>query len=275
MKSAAVPGADRRRPRRHRRRAGPGPPPHWSSSLPVTAVSQALQAVDAGAAEGHRAGDQGRPRLGTLRPVEEAPELGHASTRTSRRRATARARSPSCARSAARVLGARRRPAAVVAERRATSPRDVLTARAWTPRTCSAEAAAETATTTSPTCLPGYEAMTIPQLRGKLRYARASTSSARCWSGRPAHGNRPPFVTMLTNRIATVNASPDRGVTTRRRPAGAAVAGPHGRAQDRRVDRPARRGVGGGPARPGHRPARARAPRSSCCATRPRTCRCS
>ena len=33
------------------------------------------------------------------------------------------------------------------------------------------------------------------------------------------------------------------------------MAGPHGRPQDRRVGRPARRGVGGGPARPGHRPA--------------------
>ena len=53
------------------------------------------------------------------------------------------------------------------------------------------------------------------------------------------------------------------------------MAGPHGRAQDRRVDRPARRGVGGGAGGAGHRAARAPARRSSSCATRPRTCRCS
>ena len=45
--------------------------------------------------------------------------------------------------------------------------------------------------------------MTIPQLRGRLRHL-SSTTCAPCWPGRPRTANRPPFVTMLTNRITTV-----------------------------------------------------------------------
>jgi len=45
--------------------------------------------------------------------------------------------------------------------------------------------------------------MSIPQLRGKLRFLSLDELQALlAWE--MAHGERPPFVTMLTNRITTV-----------------------------------------------------------------------
>jgi hypothetical protein len=54
-----------------------------------------------------------------------------------------------------------------------------------------------------PNVLPGYEALTIPQLRGRLRFLSVDELHALLeWE--KAHENRPPFVTMLSNRITTV-----------------------------------------------------------------------
>lgn len=57
-----------------------------------------------------------------------------------------------------------------------------------------------------PSPLPGYPGMSIPQLRGHLR--RLSVDDLRlllAWE--TTHADRPPYVTMLTNRIATVSES--------------------------------------------------------------------
>jgi hypothetical protein len=54
-----------------------------------------------------------------------------------------------------------------------------------------------------PQVLPGYGTLTIPQLRGKLRHLAADDLRALlAWE--QAHGDRPPYVTMLSNRIAAV-----------------------------------------------------------------------
>jgi hypothetical protein len=54
-----------------------------------------------------------------------------------------------------------------------------------------------------PEVLPGYVDLTIPQLRGRLRHLGVDDLRALlAWEH--AHGDRPPYVTMLTNRIATV-----------------------------------------------------------------------
>jgi hypothetical protein len=54
-----------------------------------------------------------------------------------------------------------------------------------------------------PAVLPGYPELTIPQLRGRLRHLGVDDLRALlAWE--QAHGDRPPYVTMLTNRIATV-----------------------------------------------------------------------
>ena len=55
-----------------------------------------------------------------------------------------------------------------------------------------------------PDVLPGYTDLSIPQLRGKLRHLGVDDlRTLLAWEH--AHGDRPPFVTMLTNRIATVS----------------------------------------------------------------------
>jgi len=57
----------------------------------------------------------------------------------------------------------------------------------------------------TPDALPGFETMTIAQLRGKLR-SLSVEQVAELLEWEHAHGDRPPFVTMLSNRIATLNA---------------------------------------------------------------------
>jgi hypothetical protein len=58
-------------------------------------------------------------------------------------------------------------------------------------------------TDSRPDVLPGYAGLSIPQLRGKLRHLGVDDLRALlAWE--QAHGDRPPYVTMLTNRIATV-----------------------------------------------------------------------
>ena len=55
-----------------------------------------------------------------------------------------------------------------------------------------------------PDVLPGYGSLTIPQLRGKLRHLGVGDLRALlAWEH--AHGDRPPYVTMLSNRIAAVS----------------------------------------------------------------------
>ena len=63
-----------------------------------------------------------------------------------------------------------------------------------------------TDTTGGPAVLPGYSELTIPQLRGKLRHLGVDDLRALlAWE--QDHGDRPPYVTMLSNRIATVSGA--------------------------------------------------------------------
>jgi hypothetical protein len=56
----------------------------------------------------------------------------------------------------------------------------------------------------APEILPNYANLTIPQLRGRLRHLSVDELRALLdWEH--AHGDRPPFVTMLSNRITTVS----------------------------------------------------------------------
>jgi hypothetical protein len=54
-----------------------------------------------------------------------------------------------------------------------------------------------------PNVMPEYGSLTIPQLRGRLRHLSVDDLHALlAWE--TSHDNRPPFVTMLSNRITTV-----------------------------------------------------------------------
>ena len=67
-----------------------------------------------------------------------------------------------------------------------------------------ADTAYVTDTADGPGVLPGYVDLTIPQLRGKLRHLGVGDLRALlAWEH--AHGDRPPYVTMLSNRIAAVS----------------------------------------------------------------------
>ena len=64
---------------------------------------------------------------------------------------------------------------------------------------------AEDTESVTPDALPGYESMTIAQLRGRLRSLDVDQlTELLTWESQ--HADRPPFVTMLTNRIATLTA---------------------------------------------------------------------
>jgi hypothetical protein len=167
--------------------------PRLVVELPVTAVSQALQAsmrVQQKVTELAIKGDQA---LSTLRPVEERPGWATFDDEDE---------APASGDGAGAVTELRphRDPAppadtAVVTAASATA----AAAEGDTPsRTEPAEPAAS-----GPNVLPGYQELTIPQLRGRLRHLTADDLRALLeWE--TTHDNRAPFVTMLSNRITTV-----------------------------------------------------------------------
>jgi hypothetical protein len=66
-----------------------------------------------------------------------------------------------------------------------------------------ADATAEPVNPSEPPALSGYAEMSIAELRNKLALLELDDLQALlAWE--MAHGERPPFVTMLTNRITTV-----------------------------------------------------------------------
>jgi hypothetical protein len=168
--------------------------PRHVVEFPVTAVSQALQAsmrvqqrVTELAIKGDRA-------LGTLRPVEEKPSW-----------ATFDDDEP-----------VHRNGTSTVTELRPTAPRGTepeppadTAASVAAATTAAAVEHAEPAGTdgdsaaTGPNVMPGYGDMTIPQLRARLR--KLGLEDLRVlleWE--ITHDDRPPFVTMLSNRITSV-----------------------------------------------------------------------
>lgn len=173
--------------------------PRLVIEFPVTAVSQALQAsmrvqqrVTELAIKGDRA-------LGALRPVEEKPSwatfdedeppahTNGASTVTELR--------PAPRRPAQRVTVERPVPPAPAAE--PVTPAEAAERIASAP----VDAPVDGPTGESP--LPGYDGMSIAQLRGKLRSLSVEELRALlAWE--QTHQDRPAYVTMLSNRITTV-----------------------------------------------------------------------
>ena len=216
---------------------------------------------------------KGDRALGRAAPGRGDAGLGHVRRRRAAAAATAGQHGHRAAAAGRTALGAATPDAGPLAERRAAAAgRARCRGGAADGRRADATDR-RTTTRPRPNVLPGYRDDDHP--------AAARASCAQLERRRPARAAglgdraRQPAAVRHDARATGSPRSPRRDRAARRNSRGAAVAGPHGRPQDRRVGRPARRGVGGGPARAGHRPARHRAPRSSCCATRPPTCRCS
>ncbi|ALE74982.1 MULTISPECIES: lipid droplet-associated protein [unclassified Pseudonocardia] len=175
--------------------------PRHAVELPVTAVSQALQVsmrlqqtVTELAIKGDRA-------LGALRPADDVPNWATfdddlADLRLPEAEPIAPPLPPESS-SATPGDGPRNGSVSTLRPSRSGIPIE----RPGRPATASnrAEAAAG-----APQAVPEYPTMTVPQLRGKMRaLSLDDLSDLLAWE--TAHENRPPFVTMLTNRIATLS----------------------------------------------------------------------
>jgi hypothetical protein len=169
--------------------------PRLVVEFPVTAVSQALQAsmrVQQKVTELAIKGDQA---LSTLRPVEEQPTWATFDDEDEM---------PASGNGAGAVTELRPHgrqapePPADTAVETAASATAAAAGGARPERTGPVARA-----TSGPNVLPGYQELTIPQLRGRLRHLSADDLRALLeWE--TTHDNRAPYVTMLSNRITTV-----------------------------------------------------------------------
>lgn len=205
--------------------------PRLVVEFPVTAVSQALQASMRVQQRVTELAIKGDRILGALRPAQERPSWATFDDDDDEPR-----RNGSSSVTALRPQTARPTPARVAEPRVPIGPElpiePQVRAEAQEPaehplpigpampvRTAADVAARTTAVAVEsqdtgpaldgaagPDVMPGYQDLTIPQLRGKLRHLDVSDLHALLeWE--TARGNRPPYVTMLTNRITTVTES--------------------------------------------------------------------
>ena len=174
--------------------------PRLALELPVTAVSQALQASMRVQQKVTELAIKGDRVLGVGPPIEDEPAWATFDDDPPPRRngragdeptkvTTLRSRS-TCSPSPARST-------------RSRSPRSTRSRRPRRPGATTPPATVARHPSDGPQVLPGYGSLTIPQLRGKLRHLGVDDLRALlAWE--QAHGDRPPYVTMLSNRIAAV-----------------------------------------------------------------------
>ncbi|GAA1315986.1 lipid droplet-associated protein [Pseudonocardia xinjiangensis] len=180
--------------------------PRLVVELPVTAVSQALQASMRVQQKVTELAIKGDRALGTLRPVEERPSWAVFDDEepAERNGGSNVSELHQRARDAVVTIAAEPAPAPAEPEKVVEKAAEVAA------ETTAAKAAHATPTTSGtgagsagPNVLPGYRDLTIPQLRGRLRHLDVDDLRTLLeWETN--HDNRPPFVTMLSNRITTV-----------------------------------------------------------------------
>ncbi len=191
--------------------------PRTVVELPVTAVSQVLQASMRVQQKVTELAIKGDRALGALRPVEEKPSWatfdedlpprrnGRSSVTELRPQARTEPE-PEPEPSSAGVAASATAAAAAGSATLEPTAEDLPSAPpAAADLAGSPEPEPAPTGGAGPNVLPGFAEMTVPQLRGRLRRLSADDLQVLLdWE--LAHGNRPPFVTMLTNRIATVTA---------------------------------------------------------------------
>ncbi len=175
--------------------------PRLVVEFPVTAVSQALQASMRVQQKVTELAIKGDRVLGGLRPVEEAPSWATFDEDEPPTRNGASTSTVTELRPLGRPTSAPEKLPPVLPSAEDV-PADTLTDDIAAEEII-AEATAETVDPAEAPVLPGYAEMSIPQLRGKLRFLSLDDLRALlAWE--MAHGERPPFVTMLSNRITAV-----------------------------------------------------------------------
>lgn len=167
--------------------------PRTIVGMPITAASRVLQLSMRAQQVVTELAIKGDTALEGARPVEEAPSWARFDDDTDDR--TVGYRGLDVPTPSAGPAGRRLPPESVNGHARHLD-RPVLTDD--TDGTDDAEVA-------TPAALPGYESMTIAQLRARLRTLSVDQlTELLAWES--AHADRPAFVTMLTNRIATLTA---------------------------------------------------------------------
>lgn len=173
--------------------------PRLALDLPVTAVSQALQASMRVQQKVTELAIKGDRVLGLGPPIEDEPAWATFDDDDAPARRNGRAGDEPAKVTTLRSVDLFAAPGPVEPEPTAPAPAPAATAAPAAP----AAPAPSPAPEDGPQVLPGYGSLTIPQLRGKLRHLRVDDLRALlAWE--QAHGDRPPYVTMLSNRIATV-----------------------------------------------------------------------
>jgi len=185
--------------------------PRLMVEFPVTAISQTLQVTMRMQQKVTELAIKGDRALGVLRPVEETPAWAtfddeEPPPRRNGESTVTTLRQPNSRPAPRRASRATRPAAERLAEDTPTSAATDVAART-TAATADPEPPADVTTggddASGPNALPGYREMTIPQLRARLRkLSEPDLRALLAWE--TAHDNRPPFVTMLTNRITTV-----------------------------------------------------------------------
>ncbi|MHA6780387.1 lipid droplet-associated protein [Pseudonocardia saturnea] len=211
--------------------------PRLVIEFPVTAVSQALQASMRVQQKVTEVAIKGDRALGALRPVEETPSWatfdedepstnGNGSgtvtslrpqprtrppgTRVTRTPPPPAAAPPAPAKAATPTRAPEKAPApapekAAPEKAAPDAPSRPRTAQPVTVRREPKPAPAPKASAAdAPAALPEYPELSIPQLRAKLRtLSLGDLRVLLAWE--QSHESRPPFVTMLSNRITTVS----------------------------------------------------------------------
>ena len=160
--------------------------PRTVVGLPITAVSRVLQLSMRAQQVVTELAIKGDAALEGARPVEEAPSWARFDEDTDDRVL------PGSVEGLRAGPPGRRLPGESTNGHARPLDRPVLTAE-------------DTAGDDTPRALPGYESMTIAQLRARLRGLTVDQLT-ELLAYESAHADRPAFVTMLTNRIATVTA---------------------------------------------------------------------
>lgn len=172
--------------------------PRHAVELPVTAVSQALQVSMRLQQKATELAIKGDRALGTLRVADDVPSWAMFDDDLAD---TADFRLPAepVAPVSPADREAQRRNGSVSALRPART--GIPIDRPERPATASNRPEAEAG---APYAVPEYPTLTVPQLRGKLRTLSVDDlSDLLAWE--TAHDNRPAYVTMLTNRLATLS----------------------------------------------------------------------
>ena len=183
--------------------------PRLVVEFPVTAVSQALQASMRIKQKVTELAIKGDRLLGTLLPVEEQPSDKDEPPSQNGANTIPEGRPVSLPTTEPRDEPRVDLPQAdaVVDTRPVLSQVEDVPANVVTDESAAEEVIAEaTATPVSPSeppVLSGYAEMSIAELRDKLDFLELDDlQTLLAWE--MAHGERPPFVTMLTNRITAV-----------------------------------------------------------------------